>query len=124
MLQNVAHFNENIADLQDYCFKNCTEMTEVRLSPQIKRIGAHCFDSCNALTAVTYDAFESSPDDKTKPLLSCVGDSAFKNCPQMKSVTFPESINKVDMLDKNALAGSSLTCVTFMGITSETLLGG
>ena len=42
----------------------------------------------------------------------------------MRSITLPESIDDPSKLDSLAFAGSNLTSVTFLGISSDQLIGG
>ena len=124
-ITEARQFNSNLTSLNDYCFNDCDNIQEVFLSPQIKQIKDRCFNNCDSVKTISYDIYETCAANESgaAPQLDHIGKYAFAQCRNMKSITLPESINNISKLDSLAFADSSLTSVTFLGITSGQLLG-
>ena len=92
----------------------------------MKSINERCFNGCTGIRTVSYDIYETCTASTAGkiPSLDHIGNYAFAQCTGMRSVTLPESINNVSQIDSLAFAGSNLTSVTFLGMTSSQLLGG
>ena len=125
-IQEIQALGTNLTCLNDYCFNNAVGLNDVYLSPQIKSINERCFKGCTGIRTVSYDIYETCTANMTEkiPSLDHIGNYAFAQCTGMRSMTLPESINNVSQIDSLAFAGSNLTSVTFLGITSSQLLGG
>nr|BAN38247.1 leucine rich repeat protein, BspA family [Entamoeba histolytica] len=88
-------------------FYASSNMTELQLSPKIKRIGKNCFSHCDQLTKVTVPTSISVLSDScfyhcghiTEIILSDaiqkLEDFCFAECYSLKSITLPLSIIKV-----------------------------
>lgn len=59
-------------------------LTDVRLSPNLKLIGESCFGGCRSLDTVNL------PDG-----LEVIGDFAFSDCYNLRAVVFPESLKEI-----------------------------
>jgi predicted small lipoprotein YifL len=80
-------------------FENCTSLSSVTLSRNLKKIPGNMFTGCTGLTSVTI------PEGVTD-----IGEQAFAECSGLTSVTLPNSITAID---KYAFYGcSSLAAVT------------
>jgi hypothetical protein len=80
-------------------FEDCTSLSSVTLSPNLKKIPDNMFAGCPGLTSVTI------PEGVTG-----IGEQAFAECSGLTSVTLPNSIT---VIDKYAFYGcSSLAAVT------------
>lgn len=94
----------------DYAFANCKSLAKITFPPNIYMISEHMFDGCTNLTQI---AFESGSQ------LRQIGDYAFANCPKLTSITLPPSVNDLQYLDSQWLAGSSIDRVVFQGLADE-----
>lgn len=125
-LEDVPRFNSNLRHLDTACFNECSKVNHIDLSPQIKSINDKCFNNCSSIKTVSYDIYETCAANTTgkTPELDHIGNYAFRGCDDIRSLTLPESISNLSQIDLYAFSGSSLTGVTFLGITSSQLLGG
>ena len=116
----------NLTCFNNYCLNGTTGIDDFYLSPQLKAINERCFNGCTNIRAISYDIYETCTTNTTGkiPSLNHIGAYAFSQCNTIRSMTLPESINSVSQIDSLAFAGSNLTSVTFLGITSSQLLGG
>lgn len=76
--------NSNIQALGKDAFYNCTALTSISVPVNVKAIGDSCFEGCSRLQNV--DLCGGSELDT---MLSTIGNSTFKNCSSLSSVTFP-----------------------------------
>lgn len=76
--------NANLQALGKDAFYNCTALTSFVLPINVKAIGDCCFEGCTRLQ--TIDLCGGSELDT---MLAVIGNSAFKNCSALTSVTFP-----------------------------------
>lgn len=114
----------DLSCLDSCCFNKAVNISDIKLSPNIKEIKERCFNECTNIKTVSYDIYEAYTPGMTKtPALVHIGNYAFSKCGNMQSLTLPESINDIAAIDPLAFAESNLTSVTFLGITSDKLLG-
>lgn len=121
----IYKFNTNLSALNNYCFNNCNNLNQIQLSPYIQKINEYCFNNCKNIENISFDIYDSYLPTTTEniPKLNTIENNAFVNCKELKSLILPESISSISQIDENAFNGSNLTSITFLGITSEQLLG-
>ena len=93
---NSVTFGEDLESIGVNAFEG-TQITAVNLSAKIKSIGNNAFVNCSSLETLTFA-------DNTQ--LTTIGAYAFKNCVKIKSIKFPQGLEK--------LTGTQ----AFMGCTS------
>ena len=77
----------NLADVRGFAnglFSDCTDLTELEFSSNLKSICPSVFSGCIGLSSVTI------PDSVTS-----IGDEAFCNCSGLTSVTIPDSVTSI-----------------------------
>ena len=84
--------NSNIQALGKDAFYNCTALTSITIPIGLKAIGDSCFEGCTRLQ--TIDLCGGSDLDT---MLQTIGNSAFKNCSSLSSVTFPTQYAEADL---------------------------
>ncbi|ELP83496.1 hypothetical protein EIN_377210 [Entamoeba invadens IP1] len=72
--------------LDSFAFHNCTQLTEVSLTPSITKIGEKCFENCCMLSKISGIEGENSA-------LSQLGKGCFKNCVSLVSIAFPPKVS-------------------------------
>ena len=86
-------------DIYKYAFSNCTRLTSVTITDNIKSIGSNAFEFCGNITSITI------PNSVTS-----IGAGAFRSCRSLTSITIP---NSVTLVNSNVfLYCTSLTSVT------------
>lgn len=65
-------------------FKNCRNLTSVKISAGVQKIGKNAFSGCSKLSSVTIGK------DVTE-----IGDGAFANCKALKKITIPAAVTKI-----------------------------
>ncbi|MBQ7307424.1 MAG: leucine-rich repeat domain-containing protein, partial [Clostridia bacterium] len=95
---NVEILSENLTQISDYAFANCSNLTKITYSDSIEKIGDYAFDGCsrlkqteftNQITEIGAFAFNncSALLEVVLPTeLSKIGESAFANCINLQSV--------------------------------------
>ena len=91
-------------------FNNCSKLTSVSFSQfsSVKSIQRNAFAGCTSLSQI---ALENSS-------VTELGSQVFINS-GVKSIVLPATITSVSQIDKSFLAGSLITHVKFMGMTSQ-----
>ena len=90
---------DNITEIGDYAFCECSSLTSLTIGNSVTSIGERAFYYCTSLTSVTI------PDSVTT-----IGSSAFYGCSSLESVTIPDSVTSIGI---SAFSGcTSLTSVT------------
>lgn len=84
--------SSNIQALGKDAFYNCTALTSITIPVNVKAIGDSCFEGCTRLQ--TIDLCGGSELDT---MLQTIGNSAFKNCSSLGSVTFPAQYAESDL---------------------------
>lgn len=84
--------NSNIQAFGKDAFYNCTALTSITIPIGLKAIGDSCFEGCTRLQ--TIDLCGGSELDT---MLQTIGNSAFKNCSSLSSVTFPTQYAEGDL---------------------------
>ena len=84
--------NSNIQALGKDAFYNCTALTSITIPVNVKAIGDSCFEGCTRLQ--TIDLCGGSELDT---MLQTIGNSAFKNCSSLSSLTFPTQYAESDL---------------------------
>ena len=69
-------------------------------------LSPHMFDGCSNLRTVKFE---------NGSILKQIGDHVFANCPKLTSIVLPASIDSIEYIDAQFLAGSSIDEVTFNG---------
>ena len=84
--------------IQNYAFKDCSNVTSVLIPSSIKSIGINAFENCSNITETTI------PEGVT-----LIGNNTFLGCEKLASVTLPTSLENIGA---NAFAGcTSLTSI-------------
>ncbi len=73
---------DGIGEIGDGTFRNCSFLSEVKMSDSVWTIGAHAFENCSRLSALELPA----------ELLS-LGNAAMKNCTALTAIALPDSVN-------------------------------
>ena len=76
---------DDITNIGDYAFYNCSGLTSVNIPNSITTIGDYAFYNCSGLTSVTI------PNNVTY-----VGDYAFNYCSGLTSVTIPATVTSIN----------------------------
>ena len=84
--------NSNIQAFGKDAFYNCTALTSITIPIGLKAIGDSCFEGCTRLQ--TIDLCGGSELDT---MLQTIGNSAFKNCSSLGSLTFPTQYAESDL---------------------------
>ena len=74
----------NVTALDDYAFKDCSNMTSVSLPFSLDSIGRYAFMNCTRLTEV-----------EIPNMVSEMGDAVFQSCSALKSLQFPASLTVI-----------------------------
>ena len=82
----------DISQIKNYAFVNCSGLTEVTIHNSINEIGECAFSGCNSLTSITI------PNSVTE-----IGGGAFSSCYSLTSVTIGNSVTSIGM---NAFYGT------------------
>ena len=89
----------DITEIKQYAFENCTGLTSATIPNSVTSIGYNAFQGCTGLTSVTI------PNSVTS-----IGYSAFRGCTGLTSVTIPNSVTEIG---NSVFSGcSGLTSVT------------
>lgn len=94
----------------EYCFANCTSLQEFNAPANLYMLSPHMFDGCTNLRSITFS------DDS---ILKNIEDSVFANCPNLTSITLPESVNDLKLINPQFLAKSNIQRIVFKGIHDE-----
>jgi hypothetical protein len=109
------------ASIPSGMFQGCTALKEIYLPYKVSLIGAFAFEGCTSLKTVEFVA----RNDKTHTSeLTYVGQSAFKNCSSLTSITIPDTVKMlgavVSTLSKTPTVAITTSAYTFAGCTSLT----
>jgi hypothetical protein len=67
---------ENCKEIEEYCFKNCTQLTALKLPSSLKSIGCYAFLGCISLTGPLI----------IPPFVSFIGTNAFEGCDGLTNI--------------------------------------
>ncbi len=111
-----------MSGLNSIDFRNCSRITNIQLSNEIKSINSRAFYGCssltsinipNGVTSIAYDAFSgcSSLTSISIPSsVTSIGDRAFSGCSSLTSISIPSSVTSIG---GSAFSGcSSLTSIS------------
>lgn len=93
--------NANLQALGKDAFYNCTALTSFTMPINVKAIGDCCFEGCTRLQTIDLCA-----GGELDTMLVAIGNSAFKNCSALTSVTFPSQYAE-DSLEISVFEGCS-----------------
>ena len=74
-----------VTSLGASCFKGCSGLTSITISPSVTSLGDGCFFGCSSLTSITIPSSVTS-----------LGNECFKGCHGLTSVTIPSSVTSLD----------------------------
>lgn len=101
-----THNGKPVVEIGDSAFKNCHNVTEIKLPSSIKTIGINAFAYCTGLNGI------SVPQNTVE-----IKDGAFWNCTNLKWLAIPKSVSKIGL---GAILGDSkLTTVFYTGCEEE-----
>ena len=93
---------DGVTEVGDQCFRNCRELTALRMAPSVEIIGADSFRGCEKITRLVLPG-----------RLKAVSPGAFAGCVGLKTVYMPKSIESVE---ESAFGGDeNLTEVFYEG---------
>lgn len=78
---HLSHFPENVISFGEDCFKNCRNLTDVRLNDKTTELSDGMFDGCIRLTSI-----------KSKNKRVAIGKRTFKDCISLKQI--PEFVKE------------------------------
>ncbi len=73
-----------VVGIEDGAFKDCTDLTSIKIPNSVTYIGNSAFENCSAVTVVTL------PDS-----LKRIGNDAFKGCKLISEITIPASVTEL-----------------------------
>ncbi len=113
MIANGAFYNcvtltsvtirEGVQAIQDYAFRGCVRLETVSIPGSVFYVGARAFELCSSLETVTI-ANNAKEFEKPEEDVRMIGESAFKGCTALTSLTLPEEIV---LLSRRLLDGCS-----------------
>ena len=99
---------ESLVKINNYAFMNCDALKDIVLPENLETLGAGALKECVSITAVTIPAKITIVDRETFSGCSAlsslvfagknvttIGDYAFYNCSQLKSVTIPNGVKQI-----------------------------
>ena len=86
-------------------FKDCTSLISITIPNGVTVIGNGAFHSCTSLVEVNI------PDSVTN-----IAQQAFYNCSSLRKIEIPASVTSIGI---NAMKGSKLNNITFLGTTTQ-----
>jgi hypothetical protein len=95
---NVAIGND-ITDLRDNIFIDCTSLQEITIPNNVKNIGQYAFSGCTSLSSINI------PNGVTK-----LGIGTFKGCSSLTEIDLPQSITEIG---SSCFSGTSIESFTF-----------
>ena len=115
------HFSDNVKIIPGYCAAYCTNLTEVKLPANVEKIYGHSFIdtaisniefpetliSINGTYAFDGTKLESVAFPKN---LTYIGDYSFRNCKQLKEVTFNSHMNNLQHIFYGCTAVNKVIC--------------
>ncbi|MFA9375140.1 MAG: leucine-rich repeat domain-containing protein [Lachnotalea sp.] len=75
------------ADIEDWAFAACFELTSVTIGPNVRNIGEYAFGGCEELTDVTIESNQ----------ITKLAAGTFSECQSLKSITIPSSVTTIDV---------------------------
>ena len=88
-----------VTSFDDYCFKDCRNLTSITIPSSVTSLGKSCFLGCYNLTSITIPSSVTS-----------LGDECFYNCSGLTSITIPSSVTSLG--DECFYNCSGLTSIT------------
>lgn len=109
MIEGEYNMPSTIAEIGDYQFYNCQNLTGVTLSSQLKTINQYAFANCGKLASITIpasietisnNAFEAcsaltSVEFENNAKINTIGKYAFTKCDKLASLSIPVSVESI-----------------------------
>ena len=76
--------NYSVTSIGDYCFDDCSGLTNVTIPSTVTSIGGFAFSKCINLKSVIIPS-----------LITSIGDFTFEGCSSLTSVTIPSSVTSI-----------------------------
>ena len=104
-LLEAVTFKEGVANIGHFAFYNCTKLKAVDLPKSVTTVNHYAFANCMKIKTaaiakgtIQTGAFENCEILETVTLgaVTGIGAKAFKNCPALTSVGFPEGLTQID----------------------------
>ena len=96
-LRNITFLGNNITELPNYVFHNCSKLQDITIPNGVTRIGNYAFNGCTALTVMTV------PEGVTS-----IGNDAFVNCTEMLAFYLPASLQEIGNYCFGSISGVDL----------------
>ena len=77
---------DDITEINQYAFRDCTNLTSINIPDSVTSIGNYAFDGCSSLTNVSFG--ENS-------LLTSIGADSFWGCTSLKDLIIPNSVTNI-----------------------------
>jgi hypothetical protein len=74
---------DGVESIKEYAFKNCSALSELRLSKSVKQVGYESFSGCTGMTTIDLGEIET------------ISEKAFSGCQSIVAVMLPHSLKEV-----------------------------
>ena len=97
----------SVTAISEWCFEDCTSLTNIIIPNSVTSLGEHCFHSCTSLTSITIPNSVTSLSDYciynctsltniTIPEgVTSLGDDCFENCKSLTNIIIPNSVTSL-----------------------------
>ena len=112
-------FSNYVTWINDYAFRQCSELTSIEIPNSVTEIGISAFDGCTGLTSITLGNSVIS-----------INEAAFRNCSGLTSIEIPNSVTEIGISAfedcaglASVILGNSVTCVNDHAFEACSVLG-
>ena len=83
---------DNIKQIGEYAFYNCSSIERVYINSNITAIPAHAFDGCTNMVMFGHENNLNETGLYVESFITSLGDYAFSNCDRFETITVPNTI--------------------------------